>query len=528
VIEPRTKQAAFWEKEFSLSEMDVEQLYNHLLEVEQPQTIEQLLRVIIRYRIAAEVSDVKRRLAGRKIYQPEKAYEIGDDLVFPVMGFAQGSVTGLREGYNPEAGKFNVIQVEIDQETYEFASSLSQEHALNGEAGNPIDLVADVNDEDIIEQYGVPLTETVRQTLEDREEFIRLGAEWFLNSLLTDVSIGHLHLAEAVLEMSGGGPLPVEEILPHLDMDQRAAKKTLAFSLNYALSNDTRFDEVAPKNKVAWYLNRMEPEEVKKTPDRLQYTPIPHDRALLSPQLLQLERELDDEWSGFDAPQSAFPAVFTLLFPHRYSGTIPLSSRIRPLLPLGRSPRQRIEFIDEHSQERIVGWVVKDGRYIYGLADWYESNGIPIGGFVHLKPGPEPDTLILGFDKRRAQREWVRLATAVDNRIQFDLRKRAVACGFDDLLIVGTDVIAAIDALWRRSATHQRTVSSLLAELFVPLASLSPQNTVHAKTLYSAINMLRRVPPGPLFAELVKHPAFVPVGDHYWQFDNVRWRESNS
>jgi len=54
------------------------------------------------------------------------------------------------------------------------------------------------------------------------------------------------------------------------------------------------------------------------------------------------------------------------------------------------------------------------------------------------------------------------------------------------------------------------------------LASLNPQETVHTKTLYSAINMIRRVPPGPLFTELIKHPDFQPVGDHYWQYEPNR------
>lgn len=528
MIEPRTQSAAFWKKNFSLTESDIEQLYNHLLEVEKPQSIEQLIRVIVDFRVASEVRDVKRRLDGRSIYKPAETYELGNELVFPAMGFAYGKVVGKRDGYNPEAGKFEVIKVEVDEKVIEFAASMTEDHVLNGEASNPVEVVSSVDADEILADYGETLIQVIGQELENRDEFIRLGAEWFLKSLLSEVSIGHLHLAEAVLEMSGGGPLAVDEILPHLDMDSSAKPSTMAFSLNYALSNDRRFDEVAPKGKVAWYLNRMEPDGVKETPERLLYTPIPHDRALLSPQLLLLERELDDEWSEFDGESSPYPAVFTLLFPHRWAGTIPLSSRIRPLLPLGRSPRQRIEFIDENTQETIIGWVVKEGRYIYGLSNWYEANGIPIGGFIHIKPGPAPDQLILGYDKRRAQREWVRLATAADNRIQFELRKRAVSCGFDDLLIVGTDVTAAIDALWRRSESQRRTISSLLAELFDPLASLSPQNTVHAKTLYSAINLLRRVPPGPLFAELVKQPAFVQVGDHYWQFDRARWRDTNN
>jgi hypothetical protein len=39
--------------------------------------------------------------------------------------------------------------------------------------------------------------------------------------------------------------------------------------------------------------------------------------------------------------------------------------------------------------------------------------------------------------------------------------------------------------------------------------------------------MLKRLPPAPIFAELVRHPAFQPVGDHYWRFDSSRWQGSN-
>lgn len=65
------------------------------------------------------------------------------------------------------------------------------------------------------------------------------------------------------------------------------------------------------------------------------------------------------------------------------------------------------------------------------------------------------------------------------------------------------------------------SVATLLGEVFPSLAGLTPQNTVHAKTLYSAVNMLRRVPPGPIFAELMRNPAFKPVGDHYWQYEGA-------
>ena len=67
----------------------------------------------------------------------------------------------------------------------------------------------------------------------------------------------------------------------------------------------------------------------------------------------------------------------------------------------------------------------------------------------------------------------------------------------------------------------QMTLSTLMADVFPSLAGLTPQNTVHAKTLYSAVNMLRRVPPGPIFAELIRNTAFKAVGDHYWQYQGA-------
>ncbi len=530
MIQPRTQTAQYWEEEFALEQTDIDQLYNHLLEVEKPQTIAQMTTVVIEHRVNAELKQVERLMAGRTIYQPADNYDVGAKLVFPVMQFAHGDVTGKRKGFNPQVGQFEVIQVDIDGEAKEFASNLEADHVLNQSEDNDSELpdeLAAIDVNNLVAVYGEKVGASIAESLEGHEEFLRLGSNWFVKSLMAEVNIGHLHLAEAVLEMSGGGPSPTTEILPHLDMDAGLDSAVLEFSLNYSLLNDARFDEVAPKGEVAWYLHRLEPDAVKNAPERLQYSPIPHDRALLSPQLLLLERELDDEWSDVDVPDLAQAVVFTLTFPHRWAGTIPLSARIRPLLPIGQSPRQQITLIDEFSNEEIDGWIVKDGRYIYGLGDWYEQYKIPIGGFVHLKPGPKPNVIIIGYDKRRSQREYVRLATANDNRIQFELRKRGIECGFDDLLIVGTDVTAAIDALFRRSESQQRTIASLLSEIFDPLAALNPQNAVHAKTLYSAINMLRRVPPGPLFAELVRHPAFTPVGDHYWQFDRVRWRESN-
>jgi hypothetical protein len=529
MIQSQTQNPEYWGNKFVLSDSDIEQIYNHFLEVEKPQTAADIAQVVIANRVTEERNKIARQLAGRMVYQPKGSYAVGDKLVFPAMGYVHGVVTAVREGYNPQLGTFSVITADVDHKSLEFAAQLDIEHPLNGDAA--LTAAMDTVDlEELNQLYGTAVTQKVAQSLANNKNFVRISDEWFIKALMADVNIGHLHLSEAILEISEGGPLTVNEILPQLDMDPALDKSVLAFSLNYGLMGDDRFDEVAPKGEIAWFLRRMEPEAVQKTPERLLYSPIPYDKALLTPQLLHLERELDDEWSDLPpvpAEIQAQTAVFTLLYPHRWAGTMPLSTRTKPFFPVSNSPRQRVVFIDEQTQEEIVGWVVQEHRYVYGLKEWYDSNGIPIGGFIHLKTGPEPGVIILGYDRRRAQREWVRLATAVDNRIKFDLMRRSVGCGFDDLMIVGTDVVTAIDALWRRAEAHQRSTASLAAEIFPELAEANPQNTVHAKTMYSAINMLRRIPPGPLFAELVRHPAFQPVGDHYWQFDQARWQKDN-
>jgi hypothetical protein len=343
---------------------------------------------------------------------------------------------------------------------------------------------------------------------------------------MAEINIGHLHLSEAVLEINEGGPMSVDEILPNLDLDPGIDPAVQRFSLNYALLMDDRFEDVGGKGKVDWFLKRLEPPEVLETPGRLVITPVEYDRSSLSPQLFLLEKEIDDEWSPLKSPDSPQPATVNLTFPHRWAGTLPMSARVRPLLDSGRAPRQRIRLVDEEGGETLTVWAVPEGRYIYGLKEWYEANEMPVGAFVTLSPTDESGVLALSYERRRPQREWVRLATVTDNRIHFELKRRAIGGEYDDLMIVGTDVVAAIDALWRRAEANLRPLVSLLAEIFPSLAALTPQNTVHAKTLYSALNMLKRMPPGPIFAELVNNPAFQTVGDHYWMFDESRLKGS--
>jgi hypothetical protein len=124
---------------------------------------------------------------------------------------------------------------------------------------------------------------------------------------LANINSGHSNLAEAVLDMHGGGPLATIEIIEEAGMLNSVSDHLAEFSLNYALSQDPRFDEVGPAGKVLWFLTRLEPPEVQSPPPRLAYTPISSDASLLTEDLRRLELEIGDEHS--DTPALEYAAA---------------------------------------------------------------------------------------------------------------------------------------------------------------------------------------------------------------------------
>jgi hypothetical protein len=526
VIQLKTQTQEYWERDFTLTEKDIEQIYNHFLDVERPQTTTEIVDSVIAGQVLQEKSELQRKLRGRSIYQPMNSYAIDDELVFPDTEFLQGKVVAARPGFNPDEGAFTVITVQLDKKQRQFAAELQSDHVLNTMDADIQTFIAGIDSAETAEEFRHLVEPIVTEALIERDEFIKLSSYWFVKPLLADINIGHLHLAEAILDMSGGGPLTTANLLEPLELDPTIDALTQEFSLNYALIGDDRFDEVAPKGKVAWFLRRMEDDAVRSIPSHLKYETVDYDRLMFSSHLLLLERELADEWSNL--PKSTFPdsITFSLIYPHRVSGTLPLNTTIRSMLPLGQSPRQIVVLRDVKTQQEFNVWVVEEGRYIHGLQALYEEAGVPIGGYVTISKTDTPGKLDIDLSRRRrATREDVRLASIEDNSMRFELKRRSIACDYDDLMVVGTDFQSAIDAFGRRVNSQKRSIGSLLAMIMPELADLTPQHAVHAKTIYSAINMLRRLPPGPIFAELMRYPAFQAVGDHYWTFDRRRWQK---
>jgi len=512
----------YWET-FKLQDDDIEFIYNYLLEVETPLTPNELVEALVEERVRREVEAFeKQRTSAGDIYLPKDTFTVNQKLIFPALGWRQGEVLGVRPGSNPDISTFKVISVQLENgEEREFASEIG-DHVLN----NPPDISQEselLKPQFVIQGFNKELVESLESGLEANEDFVRIAGRWFPRALLVDVNQGNLNLAEAVLDIAGGGPLPTKALLEQVELPSTENPKLLEFSLDLGLEEDPRFDEVGPAGEVLWFLQRLEPLEVRETPVYLQYHEVEHDRDLLSGEMLALERDLDDELSPLDVEQSHDDEVLVCLnFPHWRVGSLPLSSRIDHLFPTSyEAPRIRFMLVDHKSGESFPGWVVREKRYVIGLHEWYESQGLIPGSLVRVKRGKEPGQVVISVDSQRSSREWIRtVLVGSDGGTVFAMLKQVVKAAYDERMAVAVPDVDALDTVWARMQKERPPFERVVVDIVRELTKLNPQGHVHASELYAAVNVVRRCPPGPILALLASRPWFVHVGDLHFRFDD--------
>lgn len=520
--------ATRWHKNFSVTAEELDYLVNVMLERETPMTTRELARLLVERRVQADQNALAQRFKDTQVYRPADKYEVGARIAFTDMELATATVTAVRPGKNADYNDFDVISVQFDDDRHhivrkqrEFAASLTTVHKLNTVAEeNPLTDTGSTDPDELIEANNNAILRVVSDALKDHPALERVAGYWFPRELVMDCNIGVMHLAEAVLDMAGGGPLTTEQILEQIGGIGDAPLKLQVFSLNLALNQDERFDEVGPAGQVLWYLNRMEPQYVREVPDLLKYTPIGYDEDLLSDEMFDLETELDDEHTEIEFEGRLPKATSTLIYPHRRAGTLPLNAKTLTVFPIARTPRIHVELVDETDGQIFHGWVVHEHKYVYGLNDYYTKHRLPIGAFVSVKPGQQSGQIVLSYQSYKPRTEWIRILNPVNNQISFENRKRVIGAEYDELMILGVDDLEAVDKLAR--SYRSKPLAAILRELITELSKLSPQGTVHAVTLYSGVNALRRCPPGPIFATLSANPDFDDVGDHYWTLNETK------
>ncbi len=517
MIQRKTQSPTYW-TDYAITSEDLQYLSTLLVEDELPRSTEELSRALVQYHARQEEALIERALSEGTPYRPKRRYEVGERVVFPALGYLAGEVVGIRPGHNPEYDPFKVIKVEFeDGDEREFAAEFENGHPLNEKGATAIDAEDLRSPQKLASLYGPKLEDRLEERLESEADFIRLADKWFRRDLLVEVHEGHLNLAEAVLDVAGGRPLPTEALLGDVELPEEISPQLRVFSLNYALQQDQRFDEVGPAGEVLWYLRRLEPEAIVSTPIYLQYEPLTYEPPLLTSEMQSLEQELDDEWSDLEPPKKlSEPVEIVLIYPHWRSGTLPLSSRLSWVFPSARTERIRFTFVDGDTGEEMPGWVVQEDRYVFGLEAWYRENNVPVGAYLEISQGEHPERIVVRPRNRRSRKEWVRVASTREERLVFEMHKEEIACAYDELMVMATDDLGGLERLWRRTQKRNPSLSQVVEDVFPELVKLSPQGNVHAATLYSAVNVVRRSPPGPLLEVLVTSDKYAPVGDNYW------------
>jgi hypothetical protein len=522
--------AQHWAHNFSISATDIDYITNLLLEKETPLSSKELAIALINSQIEEKRAAVNTQYEGTKVYRPADTYAVGDRLMFSSMDYSTATISTIRDGLNKDVGNFRVASVEFDNTKFnlsnrqrEFAIEYVSEHPLNNDDidAQPINSDNEHTAEDIINDRQITIVKQVDKALTRNPDLVRIAGTWFVRDLMIEIDVGHLHLAEAVLDMNEGGPLTTEQILTEMGGLGDAPQSLQTFSLNYHMNEDNRFDEVGPSGEVFWYLNRLLPRMVQQVPAILQYNPIEYDRGLLIEEMLQLEYELDDEHSPVKSPSPDEEVSLTLIYPHRRIGTLPINSETQYIFPEAKTPRIAITIIDVIDREEYPCWIVHEHQYVYGLAALYQKHHLPVGAYVYLNNTDDPSRIEIEFDSYRPRTEWIPLVNGTDgDQLHFDTAKRAIGADYDDMVIVGVNNLQEVDKLGNDIHNRQVPLAKLLRNLITELSTHNPQKTVHAKVLYSTLNILRRCPPGPIFATLIANPDFENVGGHYWKLSD--------
>lgn len=503
-----------WEN-FSVRSQDLEYLSAYLFEVETPLGPEDLAAQLVRHRL--QVQDQQQAEVASKVYLPKEVYVQGDQLVFPAQNWESGRVSSVRPARSINGSDFEVIQVEFESgQTREYAAGLA-EHTLN----RPPEVAEESSEQksDLITRtQAKKIAPLLAKALRTNPDFVYIAGRWFPRALIIDVGEGQRNVAEALLDMAGGGPLPTNKLLGVVELPAGVNPKLAEFSLDLALQEDDRFDEVGPAGEVAWFLRRQEPEAVREVPLFLRYAAIEHDRAAMSEEMMEVERRLEDELTPteFQPDGDSKEIQIPLIFPHWRVGSLPLTRRVARLFPTAHeSPRVRFDFVDTQNGARFQGWVERSHGYIVGLREWYLSRGLMPGSYVRVRRGAVPGEVQVSAEAHRSSKEWVRTAlVGADGGLVYANLKQQVESSFDERMVIFLPgELKTLEQNWQqRAGKPVSNFAQLVTGAMRELAKMNPQNHVHAVELYSAMNLILRCPPGPLFSLLASRPQFQHVG----------------
>lgn len=518
----------YWNN-FSVNDQDVERVYAFMLERGDAAPTIDLARIVIAARAHEEQERRARLSSEAHLYQPKNVYEPGQRLIFSGSKDVEGTVTQVRPSDNARLAPFQVLRVT-------FADGLSREYASGYDAPHPLNELkpiatgaADESPEEIYARFGVNIERALTTRLRADKEFVEQDNKWLLRDTLTNIDEFGLNIIEAAIEQNNTAMTTFElaRVLRNdagMNLDLEDAKRdTTLFSLNYALTRDERFVDAGPDDETRWYLNRLMPAEVLATPRSLQFASGLTIDENLPPELETILSEIqDDNNEDTLAEGPAAPVNLVLTYPHRRAGSLPFTRGVRALFPAANKP-MLVTLVDEYNV-RIPVWVVPDENYVFGLKNWYDKHKMNPGALLELLPRDEPLSASIRFQPRREGKSlWVRTAKVENMRLTFGTTPRPVAFKYDEEMLIVAEDQNGLDRL-AASNYGDRPLEQLLLEVFPELIKLGGGSSVHAKTLYSAVNFAKRVGARAVFSALMNGSAFSFTSGGYFVLQQLAAR----
>jgi hypothetical protein len=211
-------------------------------------------------------------------------------------------------------------------------------------------------------------------------------------------------------------------------------------------------------------------------------------------------------------------AILVLPYHHLRCGTLPLAPAIENLFPRAwRSPRIRFTIVDVNANERLSGWVVREHRYISGLAPLYQRYGAIAGTLIGIARGKTAGEVFIKIGRRKPGAEWLPTLAVNAGKVFFTTHRQVVGVVTREEMGLVVQNPDELEQVWRQMIDRNLPFTPLIRHIFRELQRLTPQNTVHFNTLYSAVNTVWRTPAKPILLELLTQPYYEHVGDAHWR-----------
>ncbi|TEU22042.1 MAG: hypothetical protein E3J21_00830, partial [Anaerolineales bacterium] len=253
--------AAYWEREFAVTDGDVERTHRYLCKCREPQEATRLLERIIAHKLQRGVPrlDPAQRakseasaasfLERATVYHPTLSYSEKQQLFVAVKRppdkwrIGKGTVTAVEQS---KASHYrSIISVFVDEigETWRFIAELDPKHPWNKQFKSPLPGTSQLL-EQIMEVYGSILLPHLLGRLTQDSRFVNWGDLWWAGAVVPSVEDSVLREAQRLL-LKSTQALTLDDLLQALLPGQKAVGNAERFALYQALkARPHRFSNV--------------------------------------------------------------------------------------------------------------------------------------------------------------------------------------------------------------------------------------------------------------------------------------------